>query len=146
MPFKYSTKMTEKSACAVGVSLPISTKHSVEVCAALRHKTVEQAKKILEQVIAGKRAIHFGRRFHSVGHKKNVGAGRFPKKACMEILKIIKSAETNAQYKGLNTAELVISCINAHKSKRMRYGRRRREGKSTHIEVIVEEKSKEAEK
>ena len=62
----------------------------------------------------------------------------------MEFIKLIESAEANAQFKGLNTSKLVISHISANKaSKAWHYGRKsRRKMKRTNVEVIVEENTK----
>ncbi len=143
MPHKYTTETTENSAKAVGVSLPVSTKHSIEICNYLRGKSVERAKKILEGVIKVKEAIPVKRFTESVGHRRGkMSSGRYPVKASSEILKIIKSAEANAQFKGLSVADLVVRHIASQRAAGvMRSGRHRgRQGKRTTVEVIVEEK------
>jgi len=143
--YKYSSKTNpEITAKAVGIALPISTKHSIEICNMLRHKNVQDAKNMLDQVIAKKLVVPFRRFTGSVGHKTKIGPGRYPQKAAKEILKIIKSAEANAVQKGLNSDGLFIAHICAQKASRQwHYGRKRsRRMKRTHIEVIVEEKFK----
>ncbi len=140
----YSTKIAnpEHAAKAIGRSLPISTKQSVEICRFLRKKSLQRAKTILESVIVKKAAIPYKRYLHDVGHRPGkMAAGRYPIKSSREILALLNSIEANAQFKGLNTANLVITHINAHKaSTPPHYGRRRRQTKRTHIEVVVEEK------
>ena len=138
----------ENMAKAVGMALPISLKQSVEICGFIENKNVNAAKKILQNVMEKKFAIPFKRYNWDLGHKRKIGPGRFPEKASKEISKLIESAEANAQFKGLNTSNLIISHISAHKSnKSMHYGRQsRRRMKRTNIEIIVEEKSKGAEK
>jgi len=145
MTNKYSKKIenSDHIAKALGQSISISTKHSIEICNLLRNKKLERAKIILENAISKKEPIPFKRFKHNVGHRKGkIAAGRYPKKACIEILKILNSAEANAQFKGLNTSNLIISHIAANKAAHQwRYGRqRRRKMKRTHIEVIVEER------
>ena len=140
MAYKYSTEIGENCAKAVGLALDISTKQSVMICDMLRKKPLPKAKILLEQVIKKKHAVPFIRFKRDVGHKPGIAAGRYPIKACSQILKLLKSAEANAQFKGLSTANLVIRHIIAQKgAKAMRYGRRHRRAKRTHIEIVLEE-------
>lgn len=142
---KYSTKIEnqENSAKAVGISLPISTKQSVEICRFIRNKSLEKAKTMLANVIVKKTAVPFKRYKMDVGHRRGkIAAGRYPMKASKQILDLLNSVETNAQFKGLNTSNLVITHICAHlASTPPHYGRRRRKTKRTHVEVVVEEKA-----
>ena len=136
-------------ARALGIALPISLKHSIEICDFIRGKKLQTAKKILEDVIAKKRAIPFKRFTEGSGHKKGISSGKYPVKASREILKLLNSVEANAKDKNLDVDDLVIIHIVAKKGySRMRYGRRPwREAKSTHIEVYVkEERNKKQEK
>ena len=130
-------------AKASGMSLPISTKQSIEVCNFLRNKTLEKAKAILERVLEKKEAIPFKRFGSDTGHKRGpIGAGRYPQKTAKEILKVLNSVESNAQLKGLNPDDLKIIQLIANKaSTPWRFGRkRRRKAKRTHIEIIVKSK------
>lgn len=136
----------ENMARAIGRSLPISFKQSIEICNFIRNKNISYAKNVLSKVIENKQAIPFKRFNMDVGHKKgNIAAGRYPKKASKEILDLINHVEANAQFKGINTSNLVITHINANKaSKVMHFGRKRsREAKRTHVEIVVQEKVKE---
>jgi len=142
----YSTKgiSTENTAKAFGRALPISKKSSVEICAFIRSKALDKAKILLQAVIDKKIAVPFKRHNKDVGHKKGkIAAGRYPEKACKEILKMLESVEANAQFKGLNTANLVIKSIIANSASRpWHYGRQsRRKMKRTNIEIVVEERA-----
>ena len=97
-------------------SLPISTKHSIEISRNLRYKSTSEAKKILEQTISLKKAIPFRRFNKDVGHKKGMMSGRYPIKAASAFLKLILSVEDNAQDIGLNVENLKISKILANKA------------------------------
>ncbi len=97
-------------------SLPISTKHSIEISRNLRYKSTSEAKKILEQTISLKKAIPFRRFNKDVGHKKGMMSGRYPIKAANAFLKLILSVEANAQDIGLNVENLKISKILANKA------------------------------
>lgn len=130
-------------ARASGKSLPISFKQSVEICSFIRRRSVGYAQRILKSVIDHKQAIPYKKFNADIGHKKNIMAGRYPKKASIEILNLMNSVEANAQFKGLNTANLVITHINANKaSKVMHSGRKRsRLSKRTNIDIVVQEKA-----
>ena len=134
-------------AIALGVALPISFKQSVEICNFIRNRNVNEAKKTLREVMDKKTAVPFRRFDFDLGHKKKIGPGRYPNKASREIIGLIENVEANAQFKGLNTSNLIITHISAHKAgKAWHYGRKsRRKMKRTNIEICVEEKSKKTE-
>ena len=135
-------------ARAVSRSMSISFKQSIEICNFIRNKKINKAKNILNEVIAEKGSIPFKRFNSDVGHKKKWASGRYPKKASQEILGLINLVEANAQFKGLNTSNLVITHINANKGPTTpRYGRQRsRKAKRTSIEIVVSESKKKVEK
>ena len=150
MKNKYSLKTIddEHMAKAIGRDMPISTKMAIEICNFIRNKELQEAKAFLAEVKEGKKPVPLKRFNSNVGHKKGkLAAGRFPKKASTHILKLLESAEANAQSKGLNTGSLAISWLVPNRaSTPMRYGRQRsRESKATHIEVVVEEIAKKYE-
>lgn len=143
---KYSIKgiNEDHSAKAIGRSLPISTKQSVEVCSFIRNRNLQKAKGILAEVVGKKRPVPYKRYNRSMGHKPgNMSVGRYPVNTCKHILALLESVEANAQSKGLNTANLAIVHICPQKaSKQVHYGRQRGTiMKRTHIEVVVEEKA-----
>ncbi len=141
MPYKYASKATEKSARAVGLNLPISTKYSVEISRMIRGKSVAKAIVILEKVSTMERAVPMLRFHNEVPHKKGMSAGKYPWKAAKYILAILKSAESNASDKGLLSDGLIVkSIVPQGASDPMHYGRKgRRRMKRTHIEIVVEE-------
>jgi large subunit ribosomal protein L22 len=146
MKFEYSFKeLKENMAKANGRDLPISTKKSIEICNALKGKTVEKAKQYLERVIMLKQAVPMKRFNRDTGHKAGIAAGRYPVKTAEDVLMVIKSAESNAQNKGLSTKDMVIFHICAHTaSKPWHYGRKRRQKmKRTNLEVVLAEQKKE---
>lgn len=147
--YNYSKKIVnnDNTAKAVGREFPISTKQSIEICNFIRNLNVEKAKIILNKVIKMEQAVPVKRFTGGVGHKKSIGPGRYPIKACGEILKLLEGAVTNAQFKGLNATSLVIVHISAQKgAKRWHYGRqRRRQSKRTSIEIVLEETEKKKE-
>ena len=142
MSYKYSIRIGENCAKAVGIALPISRKQSIMICKFIRNKNVPLAKKHLAEVILKKRAVPFTRFNDDMGHRPGMASGRYPIKACQNILALLESAEANAQFKGLNTADLVVTHVSAQKGPdTWRYGRHiRRQAKRTHIEIVLEEK------
>ncbi|MBU0757257.1 MAG: 50S ribosomal protein L22 [Nanoarchaeota archaeon] len=149
MTYKLSYEnLEENCAYAVGRSLGISTKKSVEVCNLIRGTTTEKAKNMLNKVILMQMPVPYTRFNKDTGHKKGIGPGRYPIKTVKEILKIIESAEGNAQNKGLSTHNLKIVHISAHSASRpWHQGRqRRRKMKRASIEVVVKEQKEEKDK
>ncbi len=134
----------EHMARAVGMALPISMKFSREICRFIKNKNPSHARKLLEEVIQKKTAIPFTRYNFDLAHKTKIGPGRYPEKASIEFIKLIESVEANAQFKGLNTPNLIIIHVSAHNAgKAWHYGRfSRRRMKRTNVEIILEEKSK----
>jgi large subunit ribosomal protein L22 len=145
MTYKYTSTEYSKEHMArvVGRSLPISVKVSIEICNSIRKMPVAAAKTLLREVLAMKKAIKFTRFTNGVGHRKgnDIGAGRYPQKAASHILGLIETAEANAQFKGLNTAALIIKHISVQNAgNQWRYGRhRRRKMKRAHVELVLEE-------
>ncbi|MBA3044736.1 MAG: 50S ribosomal protein L22 [Candidatus Thermoplasmatota archaeon] len=93
----------ETMARATGKEIPISPKHSVEICRAIRGLPITSAKNLLENVILKKEAIPFRRYNQMIPHRKRGayssrgGPGRYPVKAAKAILRVIESAQANAE-------------------------------------------------
>ena len=117
----------KKSAKAYGRALRISTKNSVIVCRAISGMNLVKGKKLLQDLIEGKRSLN----------------GKYYTSTCREILNVVKSAESNAEFKGLDTNRLVIFA-SAHKGftfmrpRRLKMRRTRR--KMTNIQVVLVQK------
>lgn len=131
----------EHTAKANGISLSISTKQAIEICSFIRNRNLQEAKKLLNEVILLKKSIPFTRFNADLGHKKKIGPARYPVKAAKQINKLLDSVEANAQFKGLGK-NLIIKHIKADFASRpFHFGRqRRRKMKRTNIEIVVEEK------
>lgn len=136
-------RIGENCAKASGLFLPISAKHSIEICSFIRDKSLIKAKQMLEDVIAFRRAVPFKRFKCDMGHKKGpIAAGRYPIKACSEILRLLKSAEANAVNKGLKLENLFVALIMANLGPRNpRHGRKGNVvSKRAHVCVVLEER------
>ena len=139
-------KDPDKSAKAYGRELQCSPRHSQNIARTLRGMKVLDAKNLLEDVIALKHPIEFKTRKRKMGHKKGMGAGAYPEKASRYILQVINDAENNAEYKGLDPENMVISHISAYKGREIKGMMPRAQGRATdkneqttNLEVIIEE-------
>ena len=83
----------QHTAKASSQSLPVSTKQCMEVCRSIRYKTTTYAKKFLDEVLAHTKAVPF--RYHNkdISHKPGIGAGRYPRKATEECIKLISEIQ-----------------------------------------------------
>ena len=140
---KYATAYDEKKmARAYGIALPISMKKTVEVCKFVKGRQVADAIRLLGMVQEEEIAIPFGTYAKGgTGHKPGIGPGRYPKKVCIEVVKLLKQVSANAKVRGLDATNLKVSSIVAKKgANSWHFGRqRRRRMKRTHLEVVVTE-------
>merc|ERR1712087_19136 len=119
---------------------------------------LEDAKNYLEAVVDKKRVIPFRRFKSGVGRcaqakEFKTTQGRWPEKSCKIVLGLLKNAESNAEFKNLETENLVITHI---QTQRARQGRRRTYrahgrinaymSQPCHVELIVAEEEENVEK
>lgn len=138
----------DTSARAQAMEVNISPKHSVEICREIRGMELQKAKDYLEEVIELKRAVPFKRFKGCVPHRKGkgFGPGRYPQKAASKILKLLEDCEANAEYSGLNTDQLKIVHLAAHRGKVYKGWMPRAHGRATdwdaqtvNLELILQE-------
>ena len=136
----------DTSAKAIGKEMPISPKFTREICGMIRGMKVNRAIDTLEGVIALETPVPLKRYNKRVSHKQGVGPGRYPKKAATAVLGVVKSAVANAEYKGLNTDEMVITTISASRGRVTPGHMARAHGRATewnqdtvNLEVIIQE-------
>jgi large subunit ribosomal protein L22 len=117
----------KKSARAYGRALRISTKSSTVVCRAVSGKNLVKGKMLLQDLLDQKRSLE----------------GKYYTNASKQILNVIKSAEANAEFKGLDIGRLVIFA-SAHKGftfmRPRRLKMRRTKRKMTNIQVVLHQK------
>ena len=118
---------------------------------ALKKDFNDKAQKFLLNVIEEKEFLPLRKYNRKVAHRKGesksgVKSGRFPVNLSRVFIKLLQSAKANADFKGLDSENLLISHCFASRG----FGRRsvqpkghiagkRRRSKSTHVEVIVKE-------
>ena len=148
----YSTTELDptKTAKASGRELRVSPKHATEVCKTIKGMRLQQAKTYLNEVIQKKAAIPFRKHKKKIPHRRGLQqkayAGRYPVKAAQKILQVLESAETNAEYKGLDVENLKITHTSASSGMKIKRYKPRAFGRMTphfetltHIEVILEQ-------
>jgi|SRR3989344_3851609 len=130
-----------------GRALPVSKKFAVEICNFIRYRPMNKARSMLVDVLEGKRAVPFRRYKKDQSHKKEVGPGRYPMKSSYFFIRLLDSLKKNAEQKGLNSDDLVVSVAMANKGPtRMRQGRHRGQMKNTHILLCAQEQETKKEK
>ncbi len=98
----------EKTSRAMGKELHISKKHAHEIATAIKGMKLAAAREFLENVVALKQAVPYKRYTRNIPHKKGMCTGRYPQKAAKEVLSVLKNAESNATYKGLDSGNMKI--------------------------------------
>jgi len=138
-------------AKAQGTELTIKFKHATEICAAIQGMKAKEAEAYLQKVIDGKALIPFKKCKLHGGHKKGEGLkkwpyGKQPVKAVGEIIKVLKAAISNAEFRGLDADNCVVASAVAQRGRKMH--RLRPKGRhavySTHlttIQIVLEEVS-----
>jgi large subunit ribosomal protein L22 len=144
---RYSTDLDpEKTAKAYGYELHCSPKDSRNIARAIRGMKLESAKTYLQEIVDMKRALPAIYHKRKVAHRKGIGPGSYPEKAARYILKILKSAENNAEYKGFDVENMTIAHASAYRGRIIRGFMPRAQGrgtdwnkKTTNFEIILEE-------
>lgn len=118
-----------KTATAKETNARVSRKHSLVLCKTIKGKKTDKAKRLLEDLIVGKRSLE----------------GKYYTKTAKKFLEILKYAEANAKKKDMKIERLWVKNATANKGRtfilpKSRYGLRGREAKSTTIEITLEER------
>jgi large subunit ribosomal protein L22 len=136
----------ETTSRAIGKEVSVSPKHCREVCKMLKGRTVEDAKKYLQSVADLKTPVPYTRYKMFLSPKAKTGPGRFPKKAALAIMKVLESARSNAEYKGLDADGMRVKVACAHRGRIQvgymprAYGRSTAwNEQTTNIEIVLEE-------
>ncbi|TRY67434.1 hypothetical protein TCAL_05248 [Tigriopus californicus] len=141
-----------KSAKAKGSNLRVHFKNTRETAQAIKKLPLNRAVTYLKNVITQKEIVPFRRFRGGVGRHAQAKAfktdqGRWPKKSAEFLLHLLKTAESNAEYKGLDADHLVIDHIQVNRAPYMRRRTYRAHGRINpymsspcHIEVCLVEK------
>merc|ERR1711945_18550 len=141
-----------KSCKARGSYLRVHFKNTRETAAVIKRMHLRKAVRFLNDVIKKKQCVPFRRFNGGVGRKAQAKAwnhtqGRWPKKSAEFMLQLLKNAESNAEFKGLDVDSLVIDHIQVNAAPKMRRRTYRAHGRINpymsspcHIEICLIEK------
>ncbi|MES2153873.1 MAG: 50S ribosomal protein L22 [bacterium] len=113
----YSTVSdSETTARAYGRDLDCSPKSGRNVARAIKGMPVARAKTFLQEVAELKTPVPFKVRNRKIHHRRGqgFGPGKYPVGTVTRMLKVLESAEANAEYKGLDKERLVITHATAY--------------------------------
>ncbi|KAK3732221.1 hypothetical protein QZH41_015310 [Actinostola sp. cb2023] len=142
-----------KSCKARGSNLRVHFKNTRETGMAIKGMHVRKATRYLKDVVAKKQIIPFrkfnggvGRKAQAKNRKAPGSQGRWPKKSAEILLQLLKNAESNAEFKGLDVDSLVVEHIQVNEAPSMRRRTYRAHGRINpymsspcHIELILAE-------
>ena len=142
-------KISKKTASVMMKNKPISLKYSLEIISTVKGKRVDKTIAWLERIVNEEEYLPLRKYNRKVGHKKGDAkgmskSGRYPKRTVKAFMEILESVKANADYKGLDSDNLLISHMFASQGfSRVSYqsqGRisgKKRQKKSVHLEVVV---------
>merc|ERR1712061_336139 len=141
-----------KAAKARGSNLRVHFKNTRETAQAIKKMPLSRASRYLKNVIAQKEIIPFRRFMGGVGRHAQAkvhgtSQGRWPVKSAEFLLHLLRNAESNSEYKGLDAGPLVSDHIQVNRAPKMRRRTYRAHGRINpymsspcHIEVCLVEK------
>ncbi len=145
--YTYARSAQASVARARGDELPISPKKTYEVLNAIRGLPLERARTVLEDAAALRHAIPFRRYNQETAHHRGTGPGRYPKKVCEAVLAVLKNAEANAEFDGLDTDRLFVRVAASSRGTIRKASMPRAHGRATpwneqttHVEIVLEER------
>lgn len=116
-----------RSVKVYGRGLRVSQKNSLIICRQISGKPLPKAKSLLERLSEKKQSLD----------------GKYYTNATNEILGLLKSAEGNAEFKGLDAGKMIVSA-SAHNGFRFfrprRFKNRRQKRKVTNVQVVLQQK------
>ncbi|RLJ04830.1 MAG: hypothetical protein DRP08_00815 [Candidatus Aenigmatarchaeota archaeon] len=124
----YTFKPEKAYARAYGRNIPISTKDAILICKKIRKKSFFKSKKLLEDLKMKKISL----------------GGKYYTKAVTNILKLLESAEKNAEFSELNLDKCVVYASASHGAivhRRRRASNFGSKLKYTNLEIIVVDRS-----
>lgn len=129
-----------------------TSKNTHEAANAIKGMPLRRAQHFLKNVVEMKECVPFRRFNGGVGRcaqakQWKTTQGRWPKKSAEFLLQLLKNAESNADYKGLEVDRLVIEHVQVNRAPCLRRRTYRAHGRINpymsspcHIELILSEK------
>mmetsp|Transcript_106154 Transcript_106154/g.265877 ORF Transcript_106154/g.265877 Transcript_106154/m.265877 type:complete len:186 (-) Transcript_106154:76-633(-) len=157
---KFSREASNPSkACkAMGADLRVHYKNTYETANAIKGMTLRTAQQYLEDVCQKKRCVPFRVYKGCIGRTPQakefkMSQGRWPIKSAKILLDLLRNAESNAEFKNLDTENLTITHIQVSEAQQGRRRTYRAHGRINaymncpcHVEMILEEKEEAVEK
>lgn len=160
MPKAYNTEIVEESATvkACASNIKVSFKNTRETCSTLRGRTVEGCIQYLQNVLEKKECVPMRRYANGVGNtaqakkfmsgRDRASKGRWPKKSCESMIKLLNNIKTNAVNKNIDVADLVIKMVSVNRAPKIHgrvfraHGRVNAFNKSPcHVQIVAVKKS-----
>jgi len=145
--YTYQAESGASVARARGIEIPMSPKKAYELLNAIRGLSVERARALLEDVVALKRPVPFRRYNQETAHHPGTGPGRFPKKVAKSVLLVLKNAEANAEYDGLDAERLYVKVASSARGRIRPASMPRAHGhadpwneQTTNVEIVLAER------
>merc|ERR1712243_299929 len=150
--YSFEPDNATKSCKARGSYLRVHFKNTRETAKCLKRMHIRKAVRFLNDVIGKEQCVPFRRFNGGVGRKAQAKAwghtqGRWPKKSAEFLLQLLKNAESNAEYKGLDVDSLVINHVQVNAAPKMRRRTYRAHGRINpymsspcHIEMVLTER------
>ena len=139
----------DRTAIASLREADISPKAAREICTFIKGMFLDKAKEYLEAVTKLEKPIPYKRHNQKVAHRKELSkwpSGRYPVRAAEKILEVLANAESNAEFKGLDTERMKIIHACSHRGMVVKRFFTRAHGSSspkykvlTHVEIAIEE-------
>ncbi|CAK0896902.1 unnamed protein product [Prorocentrum cordatum] len=156
---KYSREAANPSkACkAKGVDLRVHYKNTYEAAQAIKGMNLKAAQAYLQDVCEKKQCVPFRKYTGCIGRTPQAKAfkmsqGRWPVKSAKILLGLLQNAESNADFKNLDTDNLFVKHIQVNPAQQGRRKTYRAHGRigpymsnPCHIEMILEEKDESVE-
>merc|ERR1719223_1098849 len=157
---KYSREATNpsKSCKAMGVDLRVHYKNTYETAQAIKGMALRAAQSYLQDVCEKRQCVPFRKFTGCIGRTPQAKAfkmsqGRWPVKSAKILLGLLTNAESNAEFKNLDTENLTITHIRVSEAQQGRRRTYRAHGRINaymncpcHVEMILEEKGEPVEK
>merc|ERR1712146_771834 len=138
--------------------LRVHYKNTYETAQAIKGMNLQAAQQYLADVCEKKQCVPFRKYTGCVGRTPQAEAfkmsqGRWPVKSAKILLGLLQNAESNAEFKNLDTDNLVVSHIQVNPAQQGRRRTYRAHGRigpymncPAHVEMILEEKEESVEK
>ena len=149
--YNFAIADEKKVAKAFSSNVPVSVKFSTEMARELKGMKVAKAERFLQDIVEKKRYLPLRKYTRKVGHRKGASQsyteiGRYPLNVSKAFLSLLNTVKANADYKGLDTENLVIAHMFASQGfsrrshqKQGRISGKTHQKKSAHLEVVVRE-------